>query len=645
MIRKLIEEAILIRRVEETFLELFVQGKLNGTVHTCIGQEFSAIAFAGQLEQNDFIFSNHRCHGHYIAFTKDFEGLIAELMGKRTGICGGIGSSQHLCKKNFYSNGIQGGIVPVAAGMALANKIKDNNAIGVVFVGDGTLGQGVVYETMNIISKWAIPLLIVCENNKYAQSTSQEQTLAGSIIERAKAFDINTYYSNTWDVKEILINAKKSIDFVRETKKPAFHLVDTYRLGPHSKGDDYRDKDEIEMYRLKDPIEIFAKNNSDEYEKIVDKINNDIQKVIRKIETEEELSIEQYYCAKSYKNRHVKWSAIKKIEKRQVELINNFFDDYLAKDKNMIFIGEDVLSPYGGAFKVAKGLSDKYPDQVFATPISEQAITGIANGLALAGMKPYLEIMFGDFITLSMDQIINHASKFYHMYNKQVTCPVVIRTPMGGGRGYGPTHSQTLDKFLVGIDNVKVVALNNFISPYEIYIKIHTEEHPVIVIENKCDYGRKIATNSIKNYLYEKSDDDYPLIRLRPIKSPPTATLVTYGGMADVVHNCLKEIFIKLDIKSEVFILTLIHPLDIKEIVKSVENTGRLYVIEEGSAFAGIGSEIIAAVKEQTDKTFLARRIASLPLPIPSAKGLESEVITNKKRILQTIEETIKWLY
>jgi 2-oxoisovalerate dehydrogenase E1 component len=645
MIRKLIEEAILIRRVEETFLELFVQGKLNGTVHTCIGQEFSAIAFAGQLEQNDFIFSNHRCHGHYIAFTKDFEGLIAELMGKRTGICGGIGSSQHLCKKNFYSNGIQGGIVPVAAGMALANKIKDNNAIGVVFVGDGTLGQGVVYETMNIISKWAIPLLIVCENNKYAQSTSQEQTLAGSIIERAKAFDINTYYSNTWDVKEILINAKKSIDFVRETKKPAFHLVDTYRLGPHSKGDDYRDKDEIEMYRLKDPIEIFAKNNSDEYEKIVDKINNDIQKVIRKIETEEELSIEQYYCTKSYKNRHVKWSAIKKIEKRQVELINNFFDDYLAKDKNMIFIGEDVLSPYGGAFKVAKGLSDKYPDQVFATPISEQAITGIANGLALAGMKPYLEIMFGDFITLSMDQIINHASKFYHMYNKQVTCPVVIRTPMGGGRGYGPTHSQTLDKFLVGIDNVKVVALNNFISPYEIYIKIHTEEHPVIVIENKCDYGRKIATNSIKNYLYEKSDDDYPLIRLRPIKSTPTATLVTYGGMADVVHNCLKEIFIKLDIKSEVFILTLIHPLDIKEIVKSVENTGRLYVIEEGSAFAGIGSEIIAAVKEQTDKTFLARRIASLPLPIPSAKGLESEVITNKKRILQTIEETIKWLY
>jgi len=527
----------------------------------------------------------------------------------------------------------------------LANKIKDNNAIGVVFVGDGTLGQGVVYETMNIISKWAIPLLIVCENNKYAQSTSQEQTLAGSIIERAKAFDINTYYSNTWDVKEILINAKKSIDFVRETKKPAFHLVDTYRLGPHSKGDDYRDKDEIEMYRLKDPIEIFAKNNSDEYEKIVDKINNDIQKVIRKIETEEELSIEQYYCTKSYKNRHVKWSAIKKIEKRQVELINNFFDDYLAKDKNMIFIGEDVLSPYGGAFKVAKGLSDKYPDQVFATPISEQAITGIANGLALAGMKPYLEIMFGDFITLSMDQIINHASKFYHMYNKQVTCPVVIRTPMGGGRGYGPTHSQTLDKFLVGIDNVKVVALNNFISPYEIYIKIHTEEHPVIVIENKCDYGRKIATNSIKNYLYEKSDDDYPLIRLRPIKSTPTATLVTYGGMADVVHNCLKEIFIKLDIKSEVFILTLIHPLDIKEIVKSVENTGRLYVIEEGSAFAGIGSEIIAAVKEQTDKTFLARRIASLPLPIPSAKGLESEVITNKKRILQTIEETIKWLY
>ncbi len=149
-----IKDALRIRKVEEKFLQLFSEGKLNGTVHTCVGQEFSAIAFAGQLKKKDFVFSNHRCHGHYIAFTGDVRGLLAELLGKASGTCGGIGSSQHLCNNNFFSNGIQGGIVPVAAGYSLANKLKKNGAIGIVFIGDCTLGEGTLYETMNIISKW-----------------------------------------------------------------------------------------------------------------------------------------------------------------------------------------------------------------------------------------------------------------------------------------------------------------------------------------------------------------------------------------------------------------------------------------------------------------------------------------------------------
>src|SRR5690349_19721372 len=185
-----IKEALRIRIVEEKFLKLFSEGKLNGTVHTCVGQEFSALAFAGQLKKKDFVFSNHRCHGHYIAFTGDVRGLLAELLGKASGVSGGIGSSQHLCNKNFYSNGIQGGIVPVAAGYALGNKLKGNDAIGIVFIGDGTLGEGALYETMNIISKWEIPLLIVCENNFYAQSTPQSVNLAGDILSRASAFGI-----------------------------------------------------------------------------------------------------------------------------------------------------------------------------------------------------------------------------------------------------------------------------------------------------------------------------------------------------------------------------------------------------------------------------------------------------------------------
>jgi 2-oxoisovalerate dehydrogenase E1 component len=170
---------------------------------------------------------------------------MAELLGKKTGTSGGVGSSQHLCNKNFYSNGIQGGIIPVAAGYALANKLKKNNSIGIVFIGDGTLGEGVLYETMNIISKWEIPLMIVCENNLYAQSTPQSVNLAGDILKRPEAFDIKSFKSDTWDIDVLLKNAASSIDYVRETGKPAFHLVQTYRLNAHSKGDDDRDKSEI----------------------------------------------------------------------------------------------------------------------------------------------------------------------------------------------------------------------------------------------------------------------------------------------------------------------------------------------------------------------------------------------------------------
>ena len=208
---KQIKLALLIRAVEQKFLDLFSQGKLNGTVHTSVGQEFSAVAFAGALSSSDFIFSNHRCHGHYLAFTGDYQGLIAELMGKQEGICSGIGSSQHLCNGNFFSNGIQGGIVPVSAGFALGNKLKKNHNIGIVFIGDGTLGEGVVYETMNIISKWEIPLLIVCEDNSYAQTTSTSISLSGEIVDRAKAFDIKTFKSDTWDIDGLLENAQNSI--------------------------------------------------------------------------------------------------------------------------------------------------------------------------------------------------------------------------------------------------------------------------------------------------------------------------------------------------------------------------------------------------------------------------------------------------
>ena len=248
-------QMFLIRRFEETLLEMFSAGKLVGTTHTCIGQEANAVGVVAALEPaRDVVFSNHRCHGHYLAFTDDVLGLLCEVMGREGGTCAGKGGSQHLCNGNFYSNGVQGSIVPVATGIALAEREKATGAVTTVFLGDGTLGQGTVYECLNMASIWSLPLLVVVENNFYAQSTPSHLTVAGSIPERAHAFGVEARQLDTTDVELIHEATRDAVAHVRTNGRPFFLVLDTYRFSPHSKGDDNRSEAEIEARRAYDPL-------------------------------------------------------------------------------------------------------------------------------------------------------------------------------------------------------------------------------------------------------------------------------------------------------------------------------------------------------------------------------------------------------
>jgi TPP-dependent pyruvate/acetoin dehydrogenase alpha subunit len=178
------------------------------------------------------------------------------VMGKAPGVCGGKGGSQHLCNGNFYSNGVLGSIVPVATGIARAEKQKGTGAVSTVFLGDGTLGEGVTYESLNMASLWKLPVLFVVENNHYAQSTPVELELAGSIPARAAAFGVETDELATTDVEEIHEAAGRAVARIRETGEPFFLVLDTYRFSPHSKGDDNRDPAEIEKRRERDPLTV-----------------------------------------------------------------------------------------------------------------------------------------------------------------------------------------------------------------------------------------------------------------------------------------------------------------------------------------------------------------------------------------------------
>lgn len=243
-----------IRRFEERLLDLFEEGLLNGTTHACIGQEADCVGVVEHLRPGDHIFSNHRCHGHYLAWTGDAVGLLAEIMGKSAGVVGGIGGSQHLCAPGFKSNGILGGTVPAAAGIALGMKLSGGSDVSVAFIGDGTFGEGVLYETLNIASLWKLPLLLVVENNAYAQSTPISANFAGDMRARFDAFGIEAERLDSTDIHAIDEAAQRQIAAVREDRSPRALIIDTYRLCHHSKSDDNRPEAEIAERWLREPL-------------------------------------------------------------------------------------------------------------------------------------------------------------------------------------------------------------------------------------------------------------------------------------------------------------------------------------------------------------------------------------------------------
>lgn len=283
--QELYKKMFLIRSFEERLLELFSKGKLNGTTHTYSGQEAIAASVISNLKETDIVFSNHRGHGHYLAKENDPKGLLAEIMGRKEGVCGGRGGSQHLCKNNFYSNGIQGGTVANALGMAFAEKYKKSGNIVTVFIGDGTLGEGIVYESLNLASLWNVPLLVVVENNQYAQTTSVKDNLSGSFLKRAQAFEINCGEIESNDVEKLFPLFNKITENIRESKEPHVQIVHTYRHNAHSKGDDFRNVEEVKLWMKKDPL-FYAEKKITNDDK--NNINTEVINLLNKIEEEVE---------------------------------------------------------------------------------------------------------------------------------------------------------------------------------------------------------------------------------------------------------------------------------------------------------------------------------------------------------------------
>jgi len=314
------------------------------------------------------------------------------------------------------------------------------------------------------------------------------------------------------------------------------------------------------------------------------------------------------------------------------QAIRDALRDELTRDERVILLGEDIAG-YGGAFRVTRGLLEEFgPERIRNTPICENSIVGAAVGAAMMGMRPVVEIMFMDFITLAVDQVLNHAAKFRFMFGEQVRLPLVIRTPGGGRRGYGPTHSQSLESLFISMPGIKIAAPS---TPYDAKGMLKAairDDNPVLFVESKSLYGTR----------GEVPDDDYtvPLGKAKLVREGTDVTLVSWSFM---LHECLRaaDELAAEGIAAEVIDLRCLNPMDMDTLCESVRKTGRVVLAEEGPCTGGVCAEIGFRLFERLHYYLDApiKRVAALDVPVPAAPVLESHVLPDRRKVAAAVRE------
>jgi 2-oxoisovalerate dehydrogenase E1 component len=643
------ELALWVRAFEQKLLELFKEGQLSGTVHTCIGQELCAAALHPHLRPGvDAFFATHRGHGHYLAHGGPADRLLAEMMGREGALCLGRGGTQNLLYKRFFSAGIQGGSAPIAVGYAWAMRRRGERGIAVAQIGDGTLGEGTLYEAFTFAAWLRAPVLFLLEANGWAQSTEVRRTTPGDILERARAFGLEVDQASD-DDPGLCEHLGRVVEKVRGGT-PFLQVISTRRLMAHSKGDDNRPRELVARLWEEDPLSRLLDRDPNAAaalavaEAAVEAVVADVSE--RPFLTELGEALPASRSAGGATWFHADDGEARK-RGRIAEELNQALHEMIASHPEVVLVGEDLLDPYGGAFKVSRGLSTKYPQQVLSTPIAEAGIAGVSNGMALAGLRPVAEIMFADFVTLAADQLINFAAKFHYMYGGRLTCPLTLRLVSGAGRGYGPTHSQSLERLFCGVPGLRVLALSQRHDPVRLLTHaVLYDDGPKVFVENKLLYGLSPLVQPPVDLVPvpPAAGTDWPALQYAPQGGRQAdVTVVTYGGMTSVAESAMRQLLEEEELAFDYFVLTQLWPLDVTAITESVRRTRRLVVVEENVPEYGVASAVIAAVTQALSASdgassgLAARADGVKPVPIPAVRHLEEKVLPSAVSVMQAI--------
>jgi len=630
----------LIRAFEETVLELAGEGLVHGPAHSSIGQEGGAVGSAVGLRSSDAVNGSHRGHHQFLAkalgyvapngldlqqlVTPDISTVLdktlAEILGLARGFCKGRGGSMHLQWHDagaLGTNAIVGGGVPLAAGNAFAQKRAGTSDLTVTYFGDGAVNIGSVLESMNLTSAWDIPLIFFIENNLYAVSTSvEEATGEPRLSGRGVGFAIPSFRVDGMDPLSVYLTMQKAEEYVRAGNGPAVIEAEVYRFF-HQNGAfpgsafGYRSKEEEESWRARDPLTMMA-----DQMKALGLINDEIVASVRQ-QAQEAMSavaatlVEQdpegkpgvrrirpdLWPEPSFVDVGVRGDLSELsgartqersdytgevIEVRFVDAVADVMDRNMSADDRILVLGEDIHRLKGGTNGATKGLAEKFPDRILGTPISENAFTGLGGGLALDGRyRPVVEFMYPDFMWVAADQVFNQIGKARHMFGGESAVPLVLRTKVAMGSGYGSQHLMDPAGIFATAPGWRIMAASN---PYDYVGMMNAAlacDDPVLMIEHVDLYMTKGEIPA------EGLDYQIPYGTASLVREGSEMTVLTYMSMVNHTRDALDSTGIEADLVDLRFLDRA--SLDWDTVGESIRKTNNVLIVEQGAVGTSYG--------------------------------------------------------
>ena len=641
---------LLIRIFEERAAELFQQGVIFGTAHSCVGQEAIAVGAAGVMRETDYLVGHHRSHGHLIAAGADLRRMMAEMFGKRTGYCKGLGGSMHIADLSLDilgCNGIVGAGIPHACGAALTARLRGTGQAAVTFFGDGAAGQGAVHEGMNLAATWKLPVVFICENNQFALSADWRTLRAvEDLADRAAGYGMPGEVVDGNDLLAVEDAVARALEAARAGDGPSFLEMKTFRRMQHSMRanlPDVRDPAVLAEWEPKDPLPRFeallreaGELDDDRIAAVRRGVEAEVEAAVEAALADEDASADDLLPSVFGPHRH--YPAPPEPGGRAlgfVAAIREALDLELAADPDVIVMGEDI-GRVGGVFRATEGLYERYgADRIRDTPLTESGFVGCGIGAALTGLRPVVELQFSDFAGVAMDQIMNQAAKLRFMMGGTPNVPLVLRMVSGGGVRLGAQHSQSLEALFAHIPGL-VVAMPS--SPFDakgMLAAAIQDDNPVIFLEQKLLFFGEPALVPEERYAIE-------LGKANIVRPGSDVTVVALGAMVPHALRVARELEPE-GVSVEVVDPRTLVPLDTETIAASVAKTHRVVVVHEAVQFCGFGAEIAAYVAEHCfwDLDAPVIRVGAPPHPMPYQKDLELATLPGPAEITAAVRSLV----